>query len=186
MSHLPHSVRAIAIACIVLTAACQDAVDPSRSHVDTGPALLASGGGGGGGGGGTPLVPGPCVTSVHQAQFGAINLFGKDQTRPIPIPIDFTLSSCSSQTQVVTVLFTDNDHLPVDQPPTSYPQCMLPPFTSAALTLKPGETRKFSMAGPSVTPNPCFIQHIFKETIRASDGTTLATDWMLVAVQSRA
>lgn len=141
---------------------------------------------------GTPATP--CVQIVHQEQQDAINLAGKDLSKPIAIPLSYTLTSCSSGSQSFTVTFTDNDHLPVDQPPSFAGPCMLPAFSSGTLSLKAGETRSFKTDSPSITPlatlpypyiQGCYIQHIFKLTVRDGAGNVLATDWQINAVQSR-
>lgn len=133
------------------------------------------------------LTPEPCAQFVHNPDFGAINLFGKDLTKPITMDIKFTLTSCSSDVQTMRVTFVDHDHLPLEEESLYYSQCLLPDFSSGLITLKPGETRKFTMKSPSITPLPegCYVQHIFSQTaIEANTDLVLNTDWQVMAVQS--
>ncbi len=64
----------------------------------------------------------------------------------------------------------------------------------SSTSLKAGETRSFKTDSPSITPlatlpypyiQGCYIQHIFKLTVRDGAGSVLATDWQINAVQSR-
>jgi hypothetical protein len=80
--------------------------------------------------------------------------------------LEYKLTNCSGDSETLTVTFTD-------VPPGVDPACAIPVFSSAPVTLRPGETRGLSTTTPE-QPCPVF-QHAFDDVVTDGFGNVLAT-----------